>query len=780
MATTFGAYNGSVSPLMKWYATYDYARTSNSNVYVTVTVVGDIINTASASYMGTGNNVVITATVNGYSQTYEIKSSSDTWRGSTNDPRSHTFEFNVGSTTAGASIPVSYSVAGSNYTAAAKVPTQSTSFSSPALLYSPSTPSMSTNIDLGNAVTIYTNRQYGNMTHNIYWYFGNRSGTVGEGVTDSVTFQTYAEWADQIPSSTSGNGTITCYTYADGVHIGTRTIYFTAYAPPSMVPSCSVSVSLVRTSEPSWGIAVKGYTKYRAVVSASGTYGSWITSYYISGGGYASSSSDYTSGVLQTVGDNVITATVTDSRGRSYSSTASVYVYDYSPPYFADAYAYRAASDGSKSNNGTYIRAGTSYGYASIGGYNGISCSVQYKQNGGSYVSAGSLSSGGAVTFGSGGISLGSSYTVLFTVSDSIQSITREIGVGTASRSFHIKRGGKGIAFGKIAETDNLVDSAWDIKAPNFIGRASSVYGEYTGAGGAQPPSYASTYQTRFNMMNEFVGLHNFGGYADVMIMNNYCWADVPYATAFAIQKNGGVPRAWIASGGNSSTWGGSAELITSANIGSQSVNYATSAGSSASATSADSAEKANKLWGRDTRDTNPSPGDYFWGSHAGYLEHDFKIISTIGAPLVGYYCTLLACPSWNHKSGGYPTQIALNQSGMAIRGGVSDTEWGPWGRVLDSCRYAVGCFTVPTYTCNTAATYGYYGDVTVNIGFGKTLQNCNEIAWSLQAAKGTTGVVDVEPLSWDTNYLYSIRIHRSSSVTNITGFRVDYIAIVV
>lgn len=755
MATTFGSYTGSVSPVMTWYATYDYARTSNSNVYVTVTVVGEINNHSSGSWMGTGASVVVTATVNGSSQTYTLKDSSNSWYGNSNNPRSHTFEFNIASTTAGASIPVSYSVAGSSYTAAAKVPTQSTSFSSPALLYTASTPTMS-NMDLGNAVTIYTNRQYSNMTHSIYWYFGNRSGTVGEGVTDSVTFQTYAEWADQIPSSTSGNGTITCYTYADGVHIGTRTIYFTAYAPSSMVPSCSVSVSLVRTSEPSWGIAVKGYTKYRAVVSASGTYGSWITSYYISGGGYASSSSDYTSGVLQTVGNNVITATVTDSRGRSYSSTASVYVYDYSPPYFSDVYAYRAASDGSKSNNGTYIRAGASYGYASIGGYNGISCSVQYKQNGGSYVSAGSLSSGGAVTFGSGGISLGSSYTVLFTVSDSIQSITREIGVGTASRSFHIKRGGKGIAFGKIAETDNLVDSAWDIKAPNFKGRASSVYGEYTTNGGAQGPSYVGAYNVRFNMMDQFMGVGGFDGYADVMMMNAYCWSDVPYATALAIQKNGGVPRAWIASGGNSSTWGGAAELITTNNIGSQSVNYASSAGNADTVDGAHASAFAhvgspNNLLHSGNEFTYATDG------YSGTIWHNYRTANWYTNGNITDYCF------GNGKgSTAGVTLHADNFSGSASK--------------VNGYTIRTGYITVPTYSTTGSNGYNYYGDVSVSNGNWENFPGTPRVY--LQVANTTTGVIAVEPLSWDYTGLWSVRVHRSSSASSVAGFSVYYLAI--
>ena len=135
MATTFGGYTGTVSPRMYWYASYDYLRISNSYVRVTLTVVGEIKNHASTSWMGTGNNIVITGTAGGISQTYEIKSSSSSWYGNTNNPRSYTFTIDVPSSSAGASIGVSYSVAGTNYTAAAKVPTQSTSFSSPALLY---------------------------------------------------------------------------------------------------------------------------------------------------------------------------------------------------------------------------------------------------------------------------------------------------------------------------------------------------------------------------------------------------------------------------------------------------------------------------------------------------------------------------------------------------------------------------------------------------------------------------------------------------------------------
>lgn len=107
------------------------------------------------------------------------------------------------------------------------------------------------------------------------------------------------------------------------------------------------------------------------------------------------------------------------------------------------------------------------------------------------------------------------------------------------------------------------------------------VNGIYTGNGGIQPPSYIENGKVRFNMMNCFKGLSNLPYYADCILMDTYSGSDVPYVTGLGIIKASGNPRAFIAVGekGNSTTWASQAELITTANIGSQSVNYASSAG---------------------------------------------------------------------------------------------------------------------------------------------------------------------------------------------------------
>lgn len=104
------------------------------------------------------------------------------------------------------------------------------------------------------------------------------------------------------------------------------------------------------------------------------------------------------------------------------------------------------------------------------------------------------------------------------------------------------------------------------VYSPN--NRPDSIVGNYTYNGGQQPPSYVGTYSLKCNMMNGFTGLtmpSGYSGYMDVLLMNAYSWSDVPYATAFGIQKTNGAPRAYVAAGQNGNSWGGVAELYSTA-----------------------------------------------------------------------------------------------------------------------------------------------------------------------------------------------------------------------
>lgn len=122
-----------------------------------------------------------------------------------------------------------------------------------------------------------------------------------------------------------------------------------------------------------------------------------------------------------------------------------------------------------------------------------------------------------------------------------------------------------------LGNVDNTADANKSVNYANSAGSASqatTLYGEYTGSGGQQGPAYTGSNSVRCNMMSGFRGtdVTSFHSYADVLMMNAYSWADVPYATALAIKKGSSNPQAWIACGGNSDNWSVATELLTAHN----------------------------------------------------------------------------------------------------------------------------------------------------------------------------------------------------------------------
>lgn len=82
--------------------------------------------------------------------------------------------------------------------------------------------------NIGSAVTINISRASSNFVHTLTYAFGNLSGTIASNVGASCTWTLPTSFYSQIPNANSGVGTITCYTYSNGVHIGTKSWNFTA------------------------------------------------------------------------------------------------------------------------------------------------------------------------------------------------------------------------------------------------------------------------------------------------------------------------------------------------------------------------------------------------------------------------------------------------------------------------------------------------------------------------------------------------------------------------
>lgn len=408
---TFGTYNNSKSPKMKWYAEYSYSRVSNSEISVTMTVNGEIINHSSSSYMGTGNNIVVTGTVAGQSKTYEIKPSTASWRGNANNPRSCTFSFTVSSAAAGQSIGVSYSVAGSGYTAPAAVPTQSTSFSSPALLYTASGISASASY---SAITVGINRQSGDMTHTITYSRGGNS-TSHTGCTTADSFTVPASW---VTDNATGYIDISCATYIGSTYIGSTSGGVWITVPESVVPTITGTGYTVVDSK--FGKVLQGVSKIQWAAGINGADGSWITECYVSGGGYTVALTGQT-GALYNAGDNTFTIYGKDSRGRTCTASVTIAVTSYTRPSVTVLSTQRCLADGTISDEGGYLSCLGTATYDSVDGQNAATYQLWYRQVGAtSWSAAATWTPGTATVIGDGTLSADNAYEVWYQAQDQV------------------------------------------------------------------------------------------------------------------------------------------------------------------------------------------------------------------------------------------------------------------------------------------------------------------------------------------------------------------------
>lgn len=407
----FGSYNNTASPKMKWYAEYSYSRISNSEISVTLTVNGEIINHSYNSYMGTGNHIVVTGTVAGQSETYEIKAASATWRGNSKNPRSCTFNFTVSSTAAEQSIDVSYAVAGSGYTAPANVPTQSTSFSSPALLYTASTVSASASY---NVVSVTINRQSSDMTHTITYSRGSNS-TSHNDCTTADTFTVPANW---VADNATGYINISCATYIGSTYIGSTSGGVWITVPESVVPTITGTGYTIVDSK--FGKVLQGVSKIKWAAEISGADGSWITESYISGGGYTVALNGQT-GALYNSGDNTFTIYGKDSRGRTCTATVTIAVTSYTRPSVTVLSTQHCLADGMISDEGGYLSCLGLASYDSVDGQNTATYQLWYRQVGETAWSAAvAWTPGTATVIGDGTLSADTSYEVWYQAQDQV------------------------------------------------------------------------------------------------------------------------------------------------------------------------------------------------------------------------------------------------------------------------------------------------------------------------------------------------------------------------
>ncbi len=320
---------------------------------------------------------------------------------------------------------------------------------------------------MGKTATIHTNRNSGAFTHSVRYTFGNMSGTIGENVTDGVSWTIPLDLATQVPNATSGIGTISLDTYNGTTKIGTNTCMFTCKVPETIVPAMTAANVTIDNGASGvvagWGLCVVGFSRPIITASASGARGSAIRSYSVDGVYHAAQSDGSLSftGEAFTIGENkIFHICATDSRGRTSQvrSTANVEVVPYHNPYISAFTAQRNPADNSR------VTVHAVWVFASVKGKNSATATLSYKQStGNGWTTYGSLTNDASTTLTTI-FTEESSYDFRLTVTDRLgRSTTYEATVPTAEVLLDFRAGGKGLGIGKIAETDSL-EVAMDAK----------------------------------------------------------------------------------------------------------------------------------------------------------------------------------------------------------------------------------------------------------------------------------------------------------------------------
>ena len=308
---------------------------------------------------------------------------------------------------------------------------------------------------LGSSFYIYMNSAVSSFRHAIYYWRNNRWNLIASDVQSSYLWTTPVDFANDVPNSMEYVGLIAVDTYSGSTLIGTKTVNFRA-GVPAYDPTGAVSVSGNNLYE---GMYVEGKSSATVGISAKTSYGATIKSITSTIDGVSYTAASFTTSVLSK-GAKSVKVVIVDSRGRSATIWSSEFnVIEYVKPWITSFSVERQ-------EDGTTVIAKLQGGVSPIGNKNTKSFEVTL--NGVTQsIQASGYTVDGTTTFTN--VSTDDSFTVSAKVADWYTSITKEATLPTINVTLDFHHSGKGIAMGKVAEDENLLDVAWDIKYKGSI-----------------------------------------------------------------------------------------------------------------------------------------------------------------------------------------------------------------------------------------------------------------------------------------------------------------------
>lgn len=334
--------------------------------------------------------------------------------------------------------------------------------------------------EAGSTITFtVTNSKLSELNHKLKLTFGIESYTItmSRGVaTGSYTIP--ETWLQQMTDKSLAYGTVVCETYSGSTKVGTSSASFGVSAPDSAVPTVTLTLVQTGDSRPAgWGMYLQTFSGVDMRANVETKQLATVASIVFSEG-TKDLSDEYLCHIptLTQSGVRELSVTVTDSRGKSTTASASITVEPYSSPAFNTTRIARCDSSGTETNpdgtpleTGTYVNAFADVLYSGCNTHNTISIAVDVEV-GLIWVPVGDLPNGVQATFAApptsdfpSGFDPATVYRFRIKAVDALgKEVSRVLYLQSISMLMHFRDSEDGMAVGMVSRRAGFeVNPAW-------------------------------------------------------------------------------------------------------------------------------------------------------------------------------------------------------------------------------------------------------------------------------------------------------------------------------
>lgn len=364
-----------------------------------------------------------------------------------------------------------------------------------------------TTVEMGKAVTITLKPADSSFKHKVSYAFGSLTEqtagvSIGSGFSASgnttVTFTPPTSLGGEIPNDQSGVCKVTCSTYnSSGTLVGSVTSNITLNIP-SYTPTITGITLTHKGQEEIPGVYVKGKSTVTVNATVGTSYGAKTKTISTVVDEKNYSGLPFTTSVLSN-GSKTAKITFTDTRDKSVTvESSAITVYDYAIPNITDFTLARQS-------DGTTVIATIKGSISAINNKNAKTIKVTL--NGvTNTVTSSAYTISATTTF----TNVPTDKTLVATASfqDSYVTIERAATLPTVAVTMDFLSDGKGVAFGKVSETTDLLDVAWGLKArKNLAVDGTATVSGNASVGGTLGVTGATTLNKASTITDDVLGI---------------------------------------------------------------------------------------------------------------------------------------------------------------------------------------------------------------------------------------------------------------------------------